>query len=135
MGGRKKLGFAGNLAIGCLLDIVLIVGFALVMSEERLVNALAYAIILSVPVWLVRWLLNRLDLLYGWWGRLLGPAALVFAMYLSIHCPIETDKRDGGNGAASPHDAAEKVEGQEEDYGSSTNGVPHWALPPPSGRL
>ena len=133
MGGRKKLGFAGNLAIGCLLDIVLIVGFALVMSEERLVNALAYAIILAVPVWLVRWLLNRLDLLDGWWGRLLGPAALVFAMYLSIHCPIETDKPDGGNGAASPHDAAEKVEGQEEDYGSSTNGVPHWALPPPSG--
>ena len=130
---RKRLGFAGNMAIGCLLDIVLIVGFALVMSEERLVNALAYAIILAVPVWFVRWLLNRLDLLDGWWGRLLGPAALVFAMYLSIHCPIETDKPEGGNGAASPHDAVEKVEGQEEDDGNSTNGVPHWALPPPPG--
>ena len=87
------------MAIGCLLDIVLIVGFALVMSEERLVNALAYAIILAVPVWLVRWLLNWLDLLDGWWGRLLGPVALVFAMYLSIRCPIS--KGQSGNEANS----------------------------------
>ena len=135
MGGRKELGFAGNMAIGCLLDIVLIVGFACLMSEERLTTTLAYAIILCVPVWGVRWLLNQVDLLDGWCGRLLGPAALVGAMFLSIYCPIKTDKPKGGDepvaSGAVGEKAADKIAGQ--DANSSTNGVPHWDLPPPPG--
>ena len=88
---RRSLGFKGNMAIGCLLDIVLIVSFGLVMSEERLITALAYAIILCVPVWGLRWLLDQFDLLDGWCGRLVGPVVLVFAMLLSVYCPIKTD--------------------------------------------
>ena len=134
---RRSLGFKGNMAIGCLLDIVLIVGFGLVMSEERLITALAYAIILCVPVWGLRWLLDQFDLLDGWCGRLVGPVVLVFAMLLSVYCPIKTDNPKGGEQPGVSRDASEKaadkIAGQNDGHGSSTNGVPHWELPPPPG--
>ena len=134
---RRSLGFKGNMAIGCLLDIVLIVSFGLVMSEERLITALAYAIIFCVPVWGLRWLLDQFDLLDGWCGRLVGPVVLVFAMLLSVYCPIKTDKPKGGEQPGVSRDASEKaadkIAGQNDGHGSSTNGVPHWELSPPPG--
>ena len=83
MDGRKKMGFAGNMAIGCLLDIVLIVCFACAVRTETLAGALAYATVLSVLVWGARWALHSMDLLDGWCGRLIGPVVLVGAMLLA----------------------------------------------------
>ena len=88
---RKPLGFWGNFGIGCLLDVVLIVVFALiVMDAERVGHALGYALGLSIVVWGIRWLLNQLNLLDGWCGRLIGPVALVGAMLLAVFCPLKT---------------------------------------------
>ena len=99
----KQMGFAGNMAIGCLLDIVLIVCFACVVETETLAGALAYATVLSVLVWGARWVLHSMDLLDGWCGRLIGPVVLVGAMLLAVFCPIG-DKDKGTDGIDDPSD-------------------------------
>ena len=98
----KPLGFWGNFGVGCLLDIVLMAGFACVVKTDTLAGALAYATVLAVVTWGVRWLLKQFDLLDGWCGRLIGPVVLVGAMLLAVFCPIKTDKADSGpNGSSS----------------------------------
>ena len=82
---RKPLGFWGDFGVGCALDVILMVGFAIiVMDAERVGHALGYALGLSIVVWGVRWLLNQFDLLDGWCGRLIGPVVLVGAMLLAV---------------------------------------------------
>ncbi|MBO7685480.1 MAG: AAA family ATPase [Kiritimatiellae bacterium] len=111
---RKSLGFWGDFGIGCALDVVLMVVFACAMGQDTVVSALAYAIILASVVWGARWLLNKLDLLDGWCGRLIGPVALVGAMLLGVFCPIKTDKADsvqnGEPSAAATNDTSSIVE-------------------------
>ena len=111
---RRQLGFAGNMAIGCLLDILLMVGFACVVGEDTVISALAYATILAFFVWGARWLLNQFDLLDGWCGRLIGPVVLAGAMLLAVFCPVKTDKADsvqnGEPAAAATNDTSSIVE-------------------------
>ena len=123
---RKGFGFAGDMAIGCLLDIVLITCFAMAVGGDLLVSALAYAIMLSVPVWGLRWLLGHLGLLGGWCGRLLGPSVLVCAMLLSVFCPIRTGDEIGGDKPAMPQGSDAGIAGQ----GGDTGGASHLAPPP-----
>ena len=99
------MGFVGNMAIGCLLDIVLIVCFACVVRTETLAGALAYATVLSVLVWGARWALHAMDMLDGWCGRLIGPVALVGAMLLAVFCPIG-DKEAGADDLDDSSDPA-----------------------------
>ncbi len=126
---RKGFGFAGDMAVGCLLDIVLVTCFALAVGEDRLASAFAYAIVLSVPVWGLRWLLSHFGMLDGWCGRLLGPAVLVGAMLLSVFCPIKTEDKPGAGQDVN----AAQIAGDAGGHGSSTNDLPHWELPPPPG--
>ena len=112
---RKPLGFWGDFGVGCALDVILMVGFAIiVMDAERVGHALGYALGLSIVVWGVRWLLNQFDLLDGWCGRLIGPVVLVGAMLLAVFCPIKTDKADSVQGgvpaAAATNDTSSIVE-------------------------
>ena len=112
---RKPLGFWGDFGVGCALDVILMVGFAIiVMDAERVGHALGYALGLSIVVWGVRWLLNQFDLLDGWCGRLIGPVALVGAMLLAVFCPVKTDKADsvqsGGPAAAATNDTSSIAE-------------------------
>ena len=92
---RNSFGFWGDFGVGCALDVILMLGFAIiVMDAERIGHALGYALVLSIFVWGARWLLNQFDLLDGWCGRLIGPVVLVGAMLLAVFCPIKTDKAD-----------------------------------------
>ena len=113
---RKGFGFAGDMAVGCLLDIVLVTCFALAVGEDRLASAFAYAIVLSVPVWGLRWLLSHFGMLDGWCGRLLGPAVLVGAMLLSVFCPIKTEDKPG----AGQNVNAAQIAGDAGGHGSFT---------------
>ena len=88
MSGRKEMGFAGNLTIGCLMDIVLIVGYACVAGKDRLAGAMAYAILLTIPVVIVRVILHFNNLSDSLVTRFLGPGALVGALLLATFCPI-----------------------------------------------
>ena len=94
MSGRKEMGFAGNLAIGCLMDIVLIVGYACVAGKDRLASAMAYAILLAIPVVIIRVILHFNDLSDSIVTRFLGPVALVGALLLATFCPIDTTDAD-----------------------------------------
>ena len=112
---RKPLGFWGDFGVGCALDVILMVGFAIiVMDTDRVGTVLGYALGLSILVWGARWLLNKLDLLEGWCGRLIGPVALVGAMLLAVFCPIKTDKADsvqsGATSAAATNGTSSIVE-------------------------
>ncbi|MBR1587036.1 MAG: AAA family ATPase, partial [Kiritimatiellae bacterium] len=98
---RRGFGFAGDMAVGCLLDVALMTCFAFAVGEDRLASAFAYAIILAVPVWGLRWLLGRFGLLDGWCGRLLGPVVLAGAMSLAVLFPIKTDGANAAGGGAS----------------------------------
>ncbi len=96
--GRKQLGFWGDFGFGCLLDIVLMVGFICAVEESTWTGAVYYATMLSVLVWGLRWLLHQFDLLGGWCGRLIGPVVLVGAMLLAVFSPhkinLQSDTKD-----------------------------------------
>ena len=98
---RKQAGFAKDFGVGCLLDIVLMAGFACAVRKDTIADALAYAAVLALVTWGARWLLKQFDLLDGWCGRLVGPVVLVGAMLLAVLCPIKTDSGDGAKGGSS----------------------------------
>ena len=98
---RKQAGFARDFGVGCLLDIVLMAGFACAVRKDAVTDALAYAAVLALVTWGARWLLKQFDLLDGWCGRLVGPIVLVGAMLLAVLCPIKTDGGDGAKGESS----------------------------------
>ncbi len=100
--GRKQLGFWGDFGFGCVLDIVLMVGFICAVEESTWLSAVYYATMLSVLVWGLRWLLNQFDLLGGWCGRLIGPVVLVGAMLLAVFFPHKINQQtDTGDESAS----------------------------------
>ena len=138
---RKKLSCVGGMAVGCLLDIVMIVAFAVAMGEETMISALAYAALLFVPVMIVRYLLNAAGKLEGLRGKLLGPAFMIAAMLLAVFRPIKVEE-GGKEVPVTPHHVGEKVAAKVGGAATgtnavaeaaSTNDVPHWLLPPPPG--
>ena len=82
----------GGMAIGCVIDIAMMIAFCIVVSKDTMVNACAYAILLAIPVTIVRVILYKLDMHTMLVGQLLGPVVLIGAMLLAVFCPIETEK-------------------------------------------
>ena len=100
-GGKPKGGYAKNVALGCVADIAILTVFGMALGEDSLVQAIAYAIILSLPALGVRFLLNMFDLHEGWVAGIVGPAFLALAMILAVKCPIGDGKPaadEGGGG-------------------------------------
>ena len=105
---QRQTGFAKDFGIGCLLDIVLLAGFACAVRKDTLTDALAYATVLAILTWGARWLLKQFGLLDGWCGRLVGPVILVGAMLLAVFCPTETEKNPSADDTADKPFVEEK---------------------------
>ena len=114
----------GGMAIGCVIDIVMMVAFCIFVSEDTMVNACAYAILLAIPVTIVRVILYKLDMHTMLVGQLLGPVVLLGAMLLAVCCPIDTEK-DADDPAASSIESGRKK--------SRSKDAPHWEQTPPDG--
>ena len=114
-----------GMAIGCAIDIAMMVAFCIFVSEDTRVNAFAYAILLAIPVTIVRVILYKLDLHTSLVGQLLGPAVLLGAMMLAVFCPINTDKESGEVEPAVQHGGGKK--------GATSKSGAHWLQPPPPG--
>ena len=129
MSGNKAKDSSSNLggmAIGCVIDIVMMVAFCIFVSEDTRVQAFAYAILLAIPVAIVRVILYKLDMHTTLVGQLLGPVVLVGAMLLAVFCPINTEK---GKGQDDP--AASSIESGTKK--SPSKDAPHWEQTPPAG--
>ena len=113
-----------GMAIGCAIDIAMMVAFCIFVSEDTRVNAFAYAILLAIPVTIVRVILYKLDLHTSLVGQLLGPAVLLGAMLLAVFCPIDAEK--GKDDPSKSH-----IDGGSKR--SSAKDAPHWDQPPPPG--
>ena len=91
----------GGMAIGCIIDIVLMAAFCFFVSEDTRVQVFAYAILLAIPVAIVRVILYKLDMHTTLVGQLLGPVVLLGAMLLAVFCPIDTEKGQDDPAASS----------------------------------
>ena len=128
-----RSGGLGGMAIGCAIDIAMMVAFCLCMREEMIVNAFAYAILLAVPVTLVRVVLCKTGRHTPLVGRLLGPIVLLGAMLLAVFRPIKVEE-GGQEVPVTPRHVGEKVAAKVgEAVAASTNDVPHWLQTPPPG--
>ena len=115
-----------GMAIGCAIDIAMMVAFCIFVSEDTIVNAFAYAILLAIPVTIARVILYKLDLHTSLVGQLLGPAVLLGAMLLAVFCPINTDREDGNEVEPAVQHGGGKKDA------TSKSGA-HWLQPPPPG--
>ncbi len=116
----------GGMAIGCVIDIVMMVAFCIFVSEDTTVYACAYAIMLAIPVTIVRVILYKLDMHTMLVGQLLGPGVLLGAMLLAVFCPIDTEKgKDPDDPVASAIESGRKK--------SPSKDAPHWEQTPPDG--
>ena len=116
----------GGMAMGCGIDIVMMGAFGLIVGTETMATALAYAMLLAIPVTLVRVILYKLGKHTTRIGQLLGPAFLLGAMLLAVCCPIDTEKEKGPDGPAASSIESEKKK-------APSKGAPHWEQPPPAG--
>ena len=114
----------GGMAIGCVIDIVMMAAFCFFVSEDTRVQAFAYAILLAIPVAIVRVILYKLDMHTTLVGQLLGPVVLLGAMLLAVFCPIDTEKGKDDPAASSIESGAKKAPSKD---------APHWEQPPPAG--
>ena len=134
-GLKKSFGFGGDMAVGCAIDVLLMIVFAVALAEKTMVSTLAYAIIFSLPVLGLRFVLRFFGVLDGWCGRLLGPVVLLGAMLLAIVHPIEVTDENGDAKPVTPRDVGESVAGALSGANSSTNAHArhHWQETPPPG--
>ena len=98
---KTKTSRLGGMAIGCVIDIVMMVAFCIFVSEDTMANAFAYAILLAIPVAIVRVILYKLDRHTMLVGQLLGPVVLLGAMLLAVYCPINTEKGESQDDPAA----------------------------------
>ena len=89
----------GDSAIGCLIDIIILISLAAVLSENMMVSAIIWALILALPVSVVRLILYKTDSLDPWTARFLGPCFVVAAATLSFVLPLELDIFENGEDA------------------------------------
>ena len=123
---KTKTSRLGGMAIGCVIDIVMMVAFCIFVSEDTMANAFAYAILLAIPVAIVRVILYKLDRHTMLVGQLLGPVVLLGAMLLAVYCPINTEK-----GESQDDPAASSIESGTKK--SPSKDAPHWEQTPPAG--
>ena len=141
--GKSSRGVSGK-AIGCLVDIVLMVCLSFAMKEDTLVSLIAYMILLGLLALGVGWIVGKFLDLDEWLnGTTLSyaiPAFIVVCALLAVFRPIETEDESGRKGPVTTHDVSEKIaekivgpDSGAKGHGSSTNGVPHWEQTPPAG--
>ena len=75
-----KDGFAGDWALGCLIQLGLLLFTASFLTTDNIASVLAYALILALPALAVRFICHEFDVEGGWFERLLGPGFLVCAV-------------------------------------------------------
>lgn len=140
--------FSGGLALGCLVQVVLLAVMWFVVTEDYIVSVMAYAILLAVPAILLRKVLLGMDWLGEWGSRLLGPGFFALALLLSRFCPLQTTDEAGEPVPVTPgtiaDGVAEKVagalsqDGDGDGEGAEGDGeedaeTPHWEKKPPPG--
>ena len=138
--------FNGGLAVGCLVQVVLLAVMWFVLTEDYIVSVMAYVIILALPAILVRRFLVGLDCLGEWGSRLLGPGFFLLALLLARFCPLQTTDEAGEPVPVTPETIADGVAEKVVDVlskdgdGKSAEGdgeedadKPHWEREPPPG--
>ncbi len=81
----------GDTAIGCLLDVMMLIVLAAVLSEGMMISAIMWVLILSIPVWILRFILYQSQSLDPWTARFLGPSFVVAAAVLAFIMPLELE--------------------------------------------
>ena len=141
--------WAGNMGVGCLIDIAVMTGFFVLANSDRCVSVLVYAFFLGMLSLVLRGLLHFFGVMDGdkgaWVERLMGPAFLAVAIALSFVHPITIEDPEGEEVVATPEtigDAvADKVvdamgkEGEQdgEDGETAEADKPHWEGEVPPG--
>ena len=138
----------GGKAIGCLVDVVMMVCLSFALSEDTMVSLLAYMMMFGIPALTIGWIASKIP---GLSGFVNGTLTMLFVHVLIIGCallaifhPIKVENDKGDKEPVTPHTVSEKVAekvvgGNPSDRKpsaaetSATNAVPHWELPPPPG--
>jgi Holliday junction resolvasome RuvABC ATP-dependent DNA helicase subunit len=142
--------WAGNMGLGCLVDIAVMIGVFCLANTDRCVSVLAYAMVLGLLSLGLRWVLHFTGLMDGnagaWIERLMGPAFLAVAIALAFIHPITLADSEGEEVVATPETignaVADKVadamggkkDGDgEEDGATAEADKPHWEGEVPPG--
>ena len=141
--------WAGNMGVGCLIDIAVMIGVFCLASSDRCVSVLVYAFFLGMLSLGARWLLHFLGLMDGdkgaWVERLMGPALLAVAIALAFVHPVTVEDPESGKEVmATPEtignavadkvaDAMGKDGEGEKDGGETEAEKPHWEGEVPPG--
>ena len=109
---NQKGGYVGGWALGCLFQIGLLIILAAVFSKETFASICTYAVALSIPAVITRFVCHEFDIEDGWFERLLGPGYLILAIALALIFPIgDKDKpQGGGDEPVAATDGADKDE-------------------------
>ena len=89
-------------ALGCLMDIVLMVFICVALKEDTMISAIAYMIIFTLAALALGWILNLLD--FDVWDctGFAIPAIIVLSTLMAIFKPIEVEDGKGGKEPATP---------------------------------
>ena len=96
---KRKFGGATGKSIGCLADIVLLVGLGFLLGEDTMVNLIAYMIVFGLLALVVGWIASKIpglgDLVSGSLAFLSFHGLIVLCALLAIFRPLETEDKDG----------------------------------------
>ena len=103
---KPSHGWKVDMAIGCLTQVAILVAFGMAFGEGKLINAIAWAMILAVPTAVLRFVLHALDLSGGWLERLLGPIVMIGVIALALTVKLDSEKEGDGEKADDGKPAA-----------------------------
>lgn len=107
---NQKGGYVGGWALGCLFQIGLLIILAAVFSKETFASICTYAVALSIPAVITRFVCHEFNIEDGWFERLLGPGYLILAIALALIFPIgdKVNPQGGGDAPVAATDGADK---------------------------
>lgn len=99
MAERKSKSFLGDWAIGCLIQIVVVLVLAAVF-KDRLSSIMFYAIMFSFTSPVIRFVMHKRGICGGLFDKLLGPGLLCLSILLSFIHPVDIGEKnpDSGDG-------------------------------------
>ena len=114
-----KSGIAGGMAIGCLIEIAMLVCLGLAMGEDTASDACAYALIFALPALFIHILAYRCQRRWGkldvWVNRLLGPLLFALVMLLAVYYPFDVGDQSAGKSPPAERQSAAALPDRQDD--------------------
>ena len=117
-----------GMGLGCVIQIIILLGLTIILNTDKLTNIIVYAIILAIPAVIIRYLLWSNNMLNLAISKILGPCILGVAIVLALVKPLDIESEE----ITKPTNQ-KQLNLTPKSAKNNKEASPHWEQEPPEG--